>query len=80
MNKIVLRDLQENIILQYESNVIPHIEECIALSHHGVYVVFNVVHYITDDRDENELEELLWIDVYVRKLQSDYNKECKQKR
>ena len=74
MTKIVIRNLDQNIILQYESNLIPHIGECVTLPHQGVFEVINVSHYITDDRDKNELEELLWVDVFV-----DFSKYAKRK-
>ena len=79
MTKIVLRDLQRNIILQYESNAIPHIGECIALPHFGLYDVLNVVYCITDDRDANELEELLWVDVCICKCRQTSEQDIKEK-
>ena len=68
MVKITLTNKVGNTVLEYESNSIPHKGEHIYLAHHGTFEILDVIYHVTDDRDYNEMEELLFVDVLIEEV------------
>lgn len=52
------------VVLKYTSDIIPHIDEHIVVPHKGTYKVLNVIHYVTDDREEYD-NKLMFVDLYL---------------
>lgn len=65
-NGINERPLHE--MIKYSSQYIPRVGEFLFFPHLGGFIIENVVYEISDDSEPNEV---MWISVFVKKLQGD---------
>lgn len=52
-------------ICEYETDIIPHIDEHIYLPHRGVYRVTNVIYNISDDGNEYD-NQVMFVDLFLK--------------
>ena len=74
MATIVICNKEEQVIVKYQSSIIPRKGELIHMAHHGAFRILEVAYRIADDTwDSTPLEELLmYIEVII-----DYNNPIK---
>ena len=66
---IIVREVnfksEDRILISFKSDVIPRIGEFLYLPHFGKYKVFEIIHHITDDNIENNIN--MWVELEVRR-------------